>query len=121
MCYLCLMALMSSRLRFTLITDIISGSVYLPKATVFATSRPSATAQLQSLFQTSIGKHVEIVGCRHQLQSTQTTLTQPQKITADFAQYCCTEVEDPKNSTFIFYILNYLPTCLELIKEKLRR
>ena len=54
----------------SLITDIISGSVYLPKATVLATSRPSATAQLQSLFQTSIGTHVEIVGCRHQLQST---------------------------------------------------
>ena len=46
----------------SLVTDIISGSAYLPKATVLVTSRPSATAQLQSLFQTSIGKHVEIVG-----------------------------------------------------------
>ena len=46
----------------SLVTDIISGSTYLPRATVLVTSRPSATAQLQSLFQTSIGKHIEIVG-----------------------------------------------------------
>ena len=46
----------------SLVTDIISGSSYLPKATVLVTSRPSATAQLQSLFQTSIGKRIEIVG-----------------------------------------------------------
>ena len=46
----------------SLVTDIISGSSYLPRATVLVTSRPSATAQLQSLFQTSIGKRIEIVG-----------------------------------------------------------
>ena len=46
----------------SLVTDIISGSAYLPRATVLVTSRPSATAQLQSLFQTSIGKRIEIVG-----------------------------------------------------------
>ena len=45
----------------SLVTDIISGSTYLPRATVLVTSRPSATAQLQSLFQTGIGKHIEIV------------------------------------------------------------
>ena len=44
------------------VTDIISGSAYLPKATVLVTSRPSATAQLKSLFQTSIGKRIEVVG-----------------------------------------------------------
>ena len=46
----------------SLVTDIISGSIYLPGATVLVTSRPSATAQLQSLFQTGIGKRIEIVG-----------------------------------------------------------
>ena len=46
----------------SLVTDIISGSSYLPRATMLVTSRPSATAQLQSLFQTSIGKRIEIVG-----------------------------------------------------------
>ena len=46
----------------SLIADIISGSAYLPKATVLVTSRPSGTAQLHLLFQTSIGKHIEIVG-----------------------------------------------------------
>ena len=46
----------------SLVTDIISGYSYLPRATVLVTSRPSDTAQLDSLFQTSIGKHVEIVG-----------------------------------------------------------
>ena len=49
----------------SLVTDIISGSSYLPKATVLVTSRPSATVQLQSFFQTSIGKHIEIVGFSH--------------------------------------------------------
>ena len=46
----------------SLVTDIISGSTNLPKATVLVTSRPSATAQLQSMFQTGIGKHIEVVG-----------------------------------------------------------
>ena len=46
----------------SLVTDIISGSKYLPKATVLVTSRPSASAQLQALLQTGIGKHIEVVG-----------------------------------------------------------
>ena len=46
----------------SLVMDIISGSNYLPKATVVVTSRPSASAQLQALLQTSIGKHIEVVG-----------------------------------------------------------
>ena len=46
----------------SLAMDIISGSKYLPKATVLITSRPSASAQLQALLQTGIGKHIEVVG-----------------------------------------------------------
>ena len=46
----------------SLVMDIISGSKYLPKATVLVTSRPSASAQLQSLLQAGIGKHIEVVG-----------------------------------------------------------
>ena len=46
----------------SLVMDIISGSKYLPRATVLVTSRPSASAQLQSLLQTGIGKHIEVVG-----------------------------------------------------------
>ena len=46
----------------SLVMDIISGSRYLPKATVLVTSRPSASAQLQKLLQTGIGKHIEVVG-----------------------------------------------------------
>ena len=46
----------------SLVMDIISGSEYLPKATVLVTSRPSASAQLQSHLQSSIGKHIEVVG-----------------------------------------------------------
>ena len=46
----------------SLVMDIISGSTYLPKATVLVTSRPSASAQLQAILQTGIGKHIEIVG-----------------------------------------------------------
>ena len=42
--------------------EIISGSKYLPKATVLVTSRPSASAQLQALLQTGIGKYIEVVG-----------------------------------------------------------
>ena len=42
--------------------DIIGGSQYLPKATVLVISRPSASAQLQSLLQTGISKHIEVVG-----------------------------------------------------------
>ena len=48
--------------EISLVTDIISGSAYLPRATVLVTSRPSALVQLHSLFQTSIRKHIEIVG-----------------------------------------------------------
>ena len=44
----------------SLVMDIISGSK-LPKATVLVTSRPSASAQLLSLLQTGIGKHIEVV------------------------------------------------------------
>ena len=46
----------------SLVMDIISGSKYLPKATVLVTSRPSASAQLQELLQTGIGRHIEVVG-----------------------------------------------------------
>ena len=46
----------------SLVMDIISGSKYLPKATVLVTSRPSASAHLQELLQTGIGKHIEVVG-----------------------------------------------------------
>ena len=46
----------------SLVMDIINGSKYLPKATVLVTSRPSASAQLQALLQTGIGKHIEVVG-----------------------------------------------------------
>ena len=45
----------------SLVMDIVSGSK-LPKATVLVTSRPSASAQLQALLQTGIGKHIEVVG-----------------------------------------------------------
>ena len=52
-----------SELReMSLVMDIISGSKYLPRATVLVTSRPSASAQLQALLQTGIGKHIEVVG-----------------------------------------------------------
>ena len=43
------------------VMKVIAGEL-LPKATVIVTSRPSATADLQSVFQTSIGKCIEIVG-----------------------------------------------------------
>ena len=46
----------------SLVMDIIRGSTHLPKATVLVTSRPSASAQLQNLLQTGIGKHIEVVG-----------------------------------------------------------
>ena len=46
----------------SLVMDIISGSKYLPKATVLVTSRPSASAQLQALLQAGIGKRIEVVG-----------------------------------------------------------
>ena len=46
----------------SLVMDIISGSKYLPKATVLLTSRPSASAQLQVLLQTGISKRIEVVG-----------------------------------------------------------
>ena len=46
----------------SLVMDIIRGFLYLPRATVLVTSRPSASAQLQGLLQTGIGKHIEVVG-----------------------------------------------------------
>ena len=46
----------------SLVMDIISGFKCLPKATVLVTGRPSVSAQLQSLLQTGIGKHIEVVG-----------------------------------------------------------
>ena len=46
----------------SLVMDLIGSSKYLPKATVVVTSRPSASAQLQALLQTCIGKHIEVVG-----------------------------------------------------------
>ena len=46
----------------SLVMDIIRGFLYLPRATVLVTSRPSASAQLQTLLQTGIGKHIEVVG-----------------------------------------------------------
>ena len=47
--------------RKSLVADVISGS-YLPKATVLVTSRPSATAELLSVCQARVGKHIEVVG-----------------------------------------------------------
>ena len=47
--------------RKSLVAEVISGS-YLPKATVLVTSRPSATAQLLSVCQAHVGKHIEVVG-----------------------------------------------------------
>ena len=45
----------------SLVAEVISGS-YLPKATVLVTSRPSATAELLSVCQARVGKHIEVVG-----------------------------------------------------------
>ena len=45
----------------SLVTEVIRGSC-LPKANVLVTSRPSATADLLSVCQTHLGKHIEIVG-----------------------------------------------------------
>ena len=47
--------------RKSLVAEVIRGS-YLPKATVLVTSRPSATAQLLSVCQAHVGKHIEVVG-----------------------------------------------------------
>ena len=44
------------------VTDIIIGSNYLPKATVLMTSRPSVTADLESILKTKHLKRIEIVG-----------------------------------------------------------
>ena len=43
------------------VMNVIAGKL-LPKATILLTSRPSATTALQSDFQKSISKHIEIVG-----------------------------------------------------------
>ena len=47
--------------RKSLVAEMIRGS-YLPNATVLVTSRPSATAQLLSVCQAHVGKHIEVVG-----------------------------------------------------------
>ena len=47
--------------KTSLVAEVISGS-YLPKATVLVTSRPSATAELLSVFQAHVGKRIEVVG-----------------------------------------------------------
>ena len=47
--------------RKSLVAEVISGS-YLPKATVLVTSRPSATAELLSVYQAKVGKRIEVVG-----------------------------------------------------------
>ena len=47
--------------RKSLVAEVIGGS-YLPKATVLVTSRPSATAELLSVCQAHVGKHIEVVG-----------------------------------------------------------
>ena len=46
----------------SLVMDIISGSKYLPSATVLVTSRPSTSVQLQMLLEKGIDKHIEVVG-----------------------------------------------------------
>ena len=47
--------------RKSLVAEVIRGS-YLPKATVLVTSRPSATAELLSVCQARVSKHIEVVG-----------------------------------------------------------
>ena len=47
--------------KTSMVTEVISGS-YLPKAIVLVTSRPSATAELLSVGQACVGKHIEVVG-----------------------------------------------------------
>ena len=47
--------------RTSLVAEVIRGS-YPPKATVLVTSRPSATAELLSVCQAHVGKHIEVVG-----------------------------------------------------------
>ena len=47
--------------RKSLVAEVITGS-YLPKATVLVTSRPSATAELLSVCQAHVSKHIEVVG-----------------------------------------------------------
>ena len=47
--------------RKSLVVDVISGS-YLPKVVVLVTSRPSATAELLSVCQAAVDKHIEVIG-----------------------------------------------------------
>ena len=47
--------------RKSLVVKVISGS-YLPKAAVLVTSRPSATAELLSVCQAAVDKHIEVIG-----------------------------------------------------------
>ena len=49
----------------SLFVDIING-LYLPRATVFITSRPSVTAELLSRCKPQISKHIEILGFTEQ-------------------------------------------------------
>ena len=46
----------------SLVMDIISGYNCLPKATVLVTSRPSALAELETLLQAGIGRHIQVLG-----------------------------------------------------------
>ena len=47
--------------RKSLVVEVISGS-YLPKVVVLVTSRPSATAELLSVCQAAVDKHIEVIG-----------------------------------------------------------
>ena len=47
--------------RKSLVVKVISGS-FLPKAAVLVTSRPSATAELLSVCQAAVDKHIEVIG-----------------------------------------------------------
>ena len=70
------------------VMKVIAGEL-LPKATVIVTSRPSATADLQSVLQTSISKHIEIVGFSGtEIQSyTESIFDNNSKILASFNSY----------------------------------
>ena len=70
------------------VMKVIAGNL-LPNATVIVTSRPSTTADVQSVFQTSISKHIEIVGfSRTEIQSyAESIFGKNSKILASFNTY----------------------------------
>ena len=69
------------------VMKVIAGEL-LPKATVIVTSRPSATTDHQSVFQTSISKHIEIVGFSGtEIQSYAESFFGNNKILASFNSY----------------------------------